>query len=203
MMRALAIAAILAMALAVLYFPSQHSAAEYAELVAQEHLSAKQFWGPARARAMLARALLHDPRRPAAPELAAPTRPPAAAAVAAAMSRAANGLYHNRYMDAVDAVLFLATWRAMALRELGALLAVLALVAVVDGMLERRRKSQMFGWHDPEVFGLCLLLGLFLLCATLLLLVVPVALPPWLLPALALTALPLLRWAVANYHRHS
>jgi len=189
-----------------LYLPSAHAPADFLAALRDEHDRNAAFWGADHAGLILSRALaLYGRREELAPAAFASTPSVAIthanAAVAQQMADVVERVLHNGYAQAFDALLLLATYRTAALAQWLPWLSGFALLACLDAYLVRLMRSKEWVAPSPARFALYAT-GAGLACALLLLLlVVPVAVEPWLEGCVAL--LPCMLFARAIRHFHS
>ncbi|KQP23363.1 DUF4400 domain-containing protein [Pseudorhodoferax sp. Leaf267] len=207
MIRGVSIVSLLAVLSLVLYVPAIHGPADILQVLRQEHGRTAALWGEERAGRQLDQALrLQTGAADASPlprAVAAPPQTGVDRAVATEMGVVTQRLFANRYMRSVDAILLLASYRLAGLWAWLPWLLPVALAATADGALRRQIKAREFLHHDPELFALWCCLLILLGCATVVALVLPVALHPLAL-ALAPLAMALLTGlAVASFHRRA
>jgi hypothetical protein len=188
MIRATAIACLVAMLATALYLPSAYPPEQFFAQLRKEHAAAAQLWDQQAASRMLDVALgLQDSARRVAPSPhPAPSAPggPLDTAVAHEMSSVSARLFGNAYFRSVEALFLLAMFRlGMMSHALPWLLPFFA-AAFADGHVSRLLKAREFRQHDPEVFALALAGAIAVACATAVALLAPIELP-------------ILAWAVA------
>lgn len=205
MIRMAAIGSLSALLLLVLYLPSAHPPMRFIEQLRLEHHEANSLWGFATAQRILDRAMTLNAQAAGASPI--PTLEAAHAVrggVGAArqeMDRVNQRLFDNPYFRSIDALLVLAAYRLSAIREWLPNGFFLALVLVIDAVMERLVKAKEFRQHDPEMFALYLSAAIVAACGLMLSLVVP-----WTMHPLAWAAAPLgiaflVSRAIADFHR--
>lgn len=204
MIRIITIVSLLSLLVLVLYLPSAYPPQRFLMQLRTDHLAIGDFWGESAAHDLLESALLRQREvRDIAPlpdTYDAPSTERADGAVVKEMSSVNERLFNSPYFRATDAMLLLATYRALlALKWVGWLIAF-PLTMAVDSVVRRRVKAMEFVSHDPEVFSALVCGAILTACATVLLLVLPLSLHPALLPAAPLLAMTLGARAIASFH---
>ena len=189
-----------------LYLPSAYPPERFVEQIRAEHDLNVGFWGEERAHQLLRDSLALYARQgelvPAA--FASTPGAPASdanAAVAHQMSEVLERLFHNRYTQAFDALLFLAAYRFSAMLQWSQWIAAFVLIACVDGYLVRLIRSKEFREHSPLHFALCAIGATLALALALLLLVLPTSVYPLLLGSVSLALGTLVAMAISHFHR--
>jgi hypothetical protein len=188
-----------------LYLPSAYPPERFVEQVRIEHDLNASFWGEERAHRLLEHSLALYARQGAlvpAAFASAPGAPTtdANAAVAHHMSEVLERLLHNRYTQAFDALLLLATYRLSALLEWWHWIVAFVVIACIDGYLVRLIRSKEFLEHSPMRFALCAIGATLALAFALLILVMPVSVYPPLLGLVSLTLGTSLAMAISHFH---
>ncbi len=200
------IASLLSVLALTLYMPSAYPPGRFVAQLAQEHEASAAFWGEQRALSILSRMLAFQlSTRGAArlPDLQSPPPAPGAVqnAVAQEMTRATAPLFDNEYLRSVDTLIALATYRLSAMIEWLPYLAVFTCVALFDGVIRRAVKSKEFIHHSPELFAVHVITAILVLCATIICLVLPIAMPPLMFAIVPVVVAVLAAGAIANFHR--
>ena len=195
MIRAVVVASLSALLLLVLYLPSAHPPERFLAVLREEHQSMVSARGWRSAESILERTLRWQQvsegwtPMPATAARAPVLVDPMAGAIGQEMSAAHQRLLRNNYFRTIDALVLLATYRLAALLHwLPALLPVL-LAAWVDALQRRRVRARVLAGNHPERFALWGSLSIGIACSGWLAMVWPSALPPLLLPALAVAIL--------------
>lgn len=205
MIRIVSIAALLCLLVLVLYLPSAHPPERFLAQIRSEHQAMEEFWGETPALRILDRALgLQGTARESTP--IPPTAGASAAsgvddAVAREMASVNQRLFGNSYFRAIDALVLLAAFRLSAMLEWLPWIGVFVSAALADGAIERVLKGREFRQHDPERFALFATLAILAACATVIGVVLPVALAPWIMPAVPAGIALLLARSLAHFHR--
>ena len=205
MIRIVSIAALLCLLVLVLYLPSAHPPERFLAQIRSEHQAMEALWGEAPALRILDRALgLQGAAREATP--IPPTAGASAASgadgtVAREMASVNQRLFGNSYFRAIDALVLLAAFRLSAMLERLPWIGVFVSAALADGAIERVLKGREFRQHDPERFALFATLAILAACATVIGVVLPVALAPWIMPAVPAGIALLLARSLAHFHR--
>lgn len=198
--------ALCAVLLCALYLPSAYPPERFVEQIRIEHDLNVDFWGEERAHQLLQRSLaLYARQGELVPAAFASTPGVAAgdpnAALANKMSEVLQRLFHNRYMQAFDALLLLAAYRLSALLQWWQWLAAFVLVACFDGYLVRLIRSKEFREHSPVRFALCAIGATLAIAVALLLFVLPASVYPLLLGIVSLAGGTLIATAISHFHR--
>jgi Domain of unknown function (DUF4400) len=190
----------------ILYLPSANPPERFLQQIRIEHERNIAFWGDDHAHQILQRSLAlyaaQDDLAPAA-FASTPSVPvtDVNAAVTHQMSDVVQRLFHNRYAQAFDAVLLLATYRLSALVQWMPWVATFVLIICFDGYLVRAIRSKEFLEHSPMRFSLCAILATLALALTLLLLVIPASIDPVLLACVPLLFGTFVARAISHFHR--
>ncbi|WP_431257651.1 DUF4400 domain-containing protein [Roseateles chitinivorans] len=212
MIRAVTVTCLVTVLLLVLYLPSSRPPQHFLERLRLEHDGNAALWGIAIADRILDRALtlqgharVHSPvpsiADAPAPAAASAVAPAVAPAVAREMARVNARLFDNPYFRSIDALLVLAQYRFAALLEWWPRTWVVALALVLDALLERSRKAKEFRHHDPERFALFASLAILVLCASVVAMVWPGNLPPFMWAVVPTAIAALVARAVSHFHR--
>lgn len=201
MLRGIWIAALLGILCMALYLPSITPADRYLDVIRSDDAAVRALWGGDSANRILARMLeLHRPQAGLSSPPPKEVRSGVDAAVATTVAQVNERLFGNPYFRAIDAQLALATYRASLLMESWALVAVLLVVAGIDGLVLREVRARELVPHWAELFTLSLAIAIGLGGALAMWCFVPRTVEPT-YAQLVLIALPLmLGRAVANYH---
>ncbi len=204
MIRATAIACLVALLAMALYLPSAYPPEQFFAQLRREHAAAAQLWDQQAASHMLDVALgLQDSTRRVAPSPHAAASVPGGpldTAVAREMSSVSARLFGNAYFRSVEALFLLAMFRlGMMSHALPWLLPFFA-AAFVDGHVSRLLKAREFRQHDPEVFALALAAAIATACATAIALLAPLELPVVAWAVAPLVVVLLLSRAFASFH---
>ncbi len=205
MIRVVSIAALLCLLVLVLYLPSAHPPERFLAQIRSEHQAMEELWGEAPALRILDRALgLQGAAREATP--LPPTAGASAAsgvdgAVAREVASVNQRLFGNSYFRAIDALVLLAAFRVSAMLEWLPWMGAFVVAAIADGAIERVLKGREFRQHDPERFALFATLAILAACVTLVGVVLPVSLDPWIMPVVPAGIALLLARSLAHFHR--
>jgi len=167
----------------VLYLPAANPPERFLDQVRAEHDLNGAFWGTDDAMRILERAMVLHSRQgdltPAAFSAAqpAPTNP-LTEAVSRQMSDVTVRLFRSSYFQGVDAIVFLATYRASSLIQWLPFVAIFVLIACFDGYVVRLIRSKQFQEHSPAYFGLFSIGAILTFALTVVILVLPVSLHP-------------------------
>jgi hypothetical protein len=210
MIRFLSISAAVVLALIVLYLPAANPPERFIAQMRHEHEINIDFWGAGHAHRILARMLdfqaaLSDTRSSTlSPTLASTAAAPAAdKAVADEMSRVSERLTNNQYFRSIETLMALAMYRFAVLVEWLPVALLLLFTLLFDGFAVRAARSKEFVQHNPEMFGLCSIVLIVAVCATLIAFVLPATIHPLLMCTAMLMASLAGRGIVANYHRRA
>jgi hypothetical protein len=189
-----------------LYLPSANPPERFLLQIRIEHDLNIAFWGEDHAHQILERSLsLYARQNELAPAAFASTPSVPVtdvnAAVANGMSDVVQRLFHNRYAQAFDAVLLLATYRFSVLLQWLPWVAAFVLIACLDGYIVRVIRSKEFLEHSPMRFALCVIGATLALALTLLLLVTPASIHPLAPGCIALILGTLVARAISHFHR--
>ncbi|MCE4369678.1 DUF4400 domain-containing protein [Xanthomonas hortorum] len=204
MIRAIAVASLLALLVLVLYLPSAYPPQRFLDQLQADHVAVARLWGEASAHHVLDATLArHTDIQSIAPipnADDAPSTERVEGAVAQEMTSVSERLFNSPYFRSLDAMLLLATYRSALTLKWLPWLALFPITVAVDSLVRRRVKALEFGHHDPEVFAVLSCGAIAAACATVLLLVLPVSMHPAVLPAAPILVLALSARAVANFH---
>ena len=189
MIRAVAVFALSAWLVLVLYLPSATPAERFLAVMREEHQAVAALWGWAPAEQILNRAArLQEATSNVTPIPSLVVAPPTEAlpgAVGQEMAAVNLRLFHNGYFRAVDALFLLAAYRLAALLQWLPALAPFGLACLGDAWLQRQVRSRELRSGQPERFALLASASIALACATGLGLVWPGAISPLVWPAAA------------------
>lgn len=202
-MLAFALCAVLVYAL---YLPSTHPPERFLQQIRTEHQLSVTFWGDDDAHQILARALSLHAQQDALVPAAFGSTPTVAvtdlnAAVAHQMSGVVQRVFNNRYAQAFDAVMLLATYRFSALVQWLPWVAAFVLIVCFDGYIVRAIRSKEFLEHSPMRFGLYAIGATLALALTFLLLIVPTSIYPVVLGCIPLLLGTFVARAMSHFHR--
>lgn len=204
MIRAITVTALLSLLVLVLYLPSAYPPQRFLAQILADHRAIAAFWGEAAAVDLLDAALARQRNvRDVAPLPSAHDAPSTArvdGAVVEEMASVNDRLFNSPYFRAADAMLLLATHRALLALRWAGWLVVFPLAMAADSLVRRRVKALEFASHDPEVFGVLVCGAILTTCVAVIALVLPTSLHPALLPAGPLLAATLSARAIASYH---
>jgi Domain of unknown function (DUF4400) len=207
LIRVVIVVSLTALLVLVLYLPSAYPPQHFLAQLRAEHAQLATFWNVARAERVLARSLdVQDSTArlmPIPDARAEPAPGTMHSAVASEMSAVNARLFNSPYFRSVDALLLLASYRLFAVLEWLPWLALFAAAAAVDAVVVRSIKARQFGHHDPEAIAACAVGTVVLVCGTLVALVLPATLPPWMLPAVVTAMVMLVGGALRNFHRRA
>jgi hypothetical protein len=196
---------LLALLVLVLYLPSAYAPERLIQHLRGEHELTSDFWGSDRATRILSRMLDFQATAKEVSPLSslanAKSQKPIDLAVATQMSEVNARLFNNTYFRSLDTLLALATYRLSALVEGLPFALVFMIATFFDGYVVRAIKAKEFAQHKPEMFAVYVCAGIVTACATLLILVVPVTLPPSALCILPLALCFFTSRAVSHFHR--
>lgn len=189
-----------------LYLPSANPPERFLQQIRIEHELNVAFWGDDHAHQILERSLsLYAAQDNLAPAAFASTPTVAVtdvnAAVAHQMSDVVQRLLHNRYAQALDAVLLLATYRFAALLQWLPWVATFVLIVCFDGYIVRAIRSKEFLEHSPVRFALYAIGAALALAFTLLLLVLPASIYPVVFGSVPLLLGAFVARAISHFHR--
>lgn len=203
MIRGVAVLSLFILLVLVLYMPSAHPPEHFVAQLRVEHQALVAFWGDEPALRILARAEgMQAGAAQASPIPTGADAPPTNAvngAVSREMASVNQRLFNNPYFRSVDALLLLACHRLATLLEWLPWLAAFMLAAGIDGYFKRLIKAKQFDHHNPEMFALYLCAAIMLVCATVIVFVLPLTVPPLALPTVPLAIAVLLSRALAHY----
>ncbi|MDY7574432.1 DUF4400 domain-containing protein [Actimicrobium sp. CCI2.3] len=210
-MRYLVLGAALILTVIVLYLPAAHPPERFVAQLRQEHAINVAYWGVDPAHQILDRMLdwkaaLGDAsiaKTELKVQAVTDALSPVDRAVAGEMAKAANKLWHNAYFRSVETLMTLALYRVSVLMQWWPVGVLLAFALLFDGFVVRIVRSREFVQLNPEMFGLCLLVLIMTLSATLIAVVLPVTLHPLTLFVAVVVASLASRGIVANYHRRA
>jgi hypothetical protein len=117
------------------------------------------------------------------------------------MSDVLQRVFHNRYTQAFDALLLLASHRLSGIVQWLPWVAATVLIACCDGHVVRVIRSKEFLEHSPMRFAKCAIGATLALALTLLLLVMPVSVDPLALGCFPLALGILFARAISHFHR--
>ncbi|MDR1662431.1 MAG: DUF4400 domain-containing protein [Azoarcus sp.] len=207
MIRAILIASLTLMLIAVLYIPSAHPPERFLEQMRAEHRLSADYWGGERAgrimeqgRAMNA---VLSAASPVPNESHAPHLDPVADAVDQEMAQVNRRFFGNSYFRAIDNLLLLATYRIAALSAWLPIEIYVLLALLVDGQITRIRRSKEFMHHDPEWFAVHACAFVLVACGSIVAFVTPINISPGALGILPITAGLFFSRMVANFHRRA
>lgn len=203
--RIVAVTALTALLVLVLYLPAQVAPERFVQTVRTEHTLNARFWGDALALRLLGRAMswqaLAHQVTPAEPRLQVAAT--ADVAVQSAVAALGERLAANAYFRNLRLLWLLASYRASVLLQCWQVLALLAGTMVVDGLVGRSLRQKEFVEHNPEMFACAVCLLILLLCALVVAFVLPLTLPSMLTPTVCVLTCGFLRLAIANYQKSS
>lgn len=205
MIRAMAVASLLALLVLVLYVPSAHPPERFVDQLRTEYTNAAVFWGKDAGTRMLSRAMsMQESAGRASPIPSSKDAAPVGgvnAAVGREMASVNQRLFNNPYFRSIDALLLLASFRLAMLLEWLPWLLAFPVAAMADGYLVRLVKAKEFLHHNPEVFALYACLAIVTSCATVLALVLPITLHPLVVPCVPVVIGTLIGAAIQHFHR--
>lgn len=207
MIRIVTITSLTALLVLVLYLPSAYPAQRFIAQLRVEHTQLAAFWDKARAERILARSIqAQDATAHRAPITGKRNSPPGDAShnsVASEMAAVHARLFDSPYFRSVDALLLLASFRALAMLEWLPWLALFAAAALVDAAVVRWVKASQFGHHNPEAFASCAAGAVLIVCGMLVACLLPINLPPAIAPGMLSAFVVLVTGAVRNFHSRS
>jgi hypothetical protein len=207
--RAVAIAALVATLLLALYLPSAFPPARFLDQLRTDHQAAAALWGQEKASRLLDAAIgaldakTHMPPGFVHPAPDGSAHGPLDTAVSREMATVGHRLFDNAYFRSIEALMALALFRLGTIGHALPWLLPFIVAALVDGQLARVRKSREFCRHDPELFALSLAGALIVACATFLALLLPASVPVAMWPVAPLASGWLLASSLACFHRRA
>lgn len=205
MIRFVAIISLTALLVLVLYLPSAHPPEHFVARLRAEHEQLASAWRPSHADRALTRMLDAQESARAVSPVPSPRQAPSTnhvdSVVAQEMSAVNARLFGNPYFRSIDALLLLASYRFFALLEWLPWMTVFCCAALFDGMALRAVKAKQFAHHDPEFFALYACGAIMVGCATVVVMVLPMALPTFVLPGSLVALAMLVAGALSNFHR--
>lgn len=205
MIRWVAIVSLTALLVLVLYLPSAYPPAHFVARLRAEHEQLASVWSESHAERVLTRTLsAQESAKAGSPvpnQNQAPDTSGVNSAVAQEMSAVNARLFGNPYFRSIDSLLVLASYRFFALVEWLPWMMVFCCAALFDGMALRAVKAKQFAHHDPEFFALYACGAIMVACATVVAMVLPFALPMFVLPGSLVTLAMLVAGALSNFHR--
>lgn len=206
LVRAVLVVCLTAMLGLVLYLPSATPPERFMAVVREEHQLNIEALGQDRAHRALARMLDLQQGAPKISE--APAQPASAAsaspvdvAVAEQMAQMNRRLFGNPYFRSLDGLAALAAFRVTTLGELAPVAFAFLLACAFDGLMVRAVRSKEFRQHSPELFAIAACGAVLILCALIVVSVLPKPIGPYWLLAALLTVGIAAAGAIANYRR--
>lgn len=204
MIRFVSTASLVALLILVLYLPSAYPPERFIDQLRAEHALTIDVWGRAHAMRILSRMLdlqaTAQQVRPAPAPRNAPAPNPVDLAVAKQMAEVNDRLFNNAYFRSIDTLLALATYRFSVLIESLPALLVFILAVLSDGFLVRIIKSKEFLQHNPEMFAVHVCAAIMTACGTVLALVLPVTLHPFVFFVVPIAISVFASRAMADFH---
>lgn len=199
MIRGTFIASLVALLFLVLYLPSAYPPEHFLAQVRRDHAAAAALWDSHVAAQLLDRALrtqdATEQALPGAGLAASPNTP------AAALDGVTQRLFNNPYVHSINALLLMAAFRLAAMLQWGMWWVLFAAGAIVDAGIRRRVRTKQFEGHDPERFGVYLVLSTLLGCAGVMLMVLPLNVSPLLWPCVPVLIAGFLSRAWESFHQ--
>jgi hypothetical protein len=207
MIRFFSISAAVVLALIVLYLPAANPPERFIAQMRHEHEINIDFWGAGHAHRILARMLIScRVERYPIPHPPTPASTVAARrrmkAVAGRMSGSIERLTNNQIFP-IDTLMALAMYRCSVRVEWLPVALLLLCAFLFVGFAVRAARSKEFAQHNPEMFGLCAIVLIVAVCATLIAFVLPATIHPLLMCTAVVMASLAGRGMVANYHRRA
>ncbi|MCL1961970.1 MAG: DUF4400 domain-containing protein [Desulfovibrionaceae bacterium] len=205
MIRAIAIAALTLLLVFVPYLPAANPPGRFLAQVRIEHGLQTRLWGEDRAERIMERALAMNGALSSASPIPSDSQAPDTGrmkqAAAREMEQVNLRFFGNAYFRAIDALLFLATYRLAALMEWLPVEGFVMLALIADGLITRILRSKEFKPHDPEWFALHTSAFILLVCASIVAFTVPVSIFPSVLAGLPVAGVFFIGRAAASFHR--
>lgn len=207
--RAVLIAGLVALVIAVLAIPAMVPPARFLQIVKAEHQINRNFVTQQAADRVMLRMLdMQDAASEKAKPTAAPVHQPAAgassvhidSAVVGRLGQVGDQLLRNDYMRSLDGMLLLVIYRLSLALEFVPVIFVFMLVVFVDGSVLRMVRTRQFVAHSSEAAGINAAGGVALGCGAAVMLVMPVEVHPMVFLASSLLSLFAFSRFVANYH---
>lgn len=200
MFRFLVLAALGLIVCIVSYVPSKVLPAEITQVLVDEQRVVAGLWGDEVAARIKGRAQRLQETSTTVMLESSPSGPPRTARPDNTVDAAIVRLFGSSYVQSIDALLTLVSYRLSTALELVPTLLVFALVVGIDGAVARVVRSQELVAHSAEHFSASLATGLLLVLGVVTAWFVPVVLHPMGVLAVLLVVLHAMGRALANYH---
>ena len=205
MIRIVASICVALVGLFILYLPSVNPPERFLDQLRTEHQHNGEFWGAEHSVRIMSVTLdIHEDATknggllPSQTNINTPVT--IDTAVGKEMSQVGVRFFDSQYMKSVETLLLLATYRFVEFKHWLLMLLVFVIAAWFDGGIRRVIKSKEFLQHNPEIFGVNVILVVIALCTTVLAFVVPLTVHPLLLIGIPVSIGVFGSFAIANFH---
>jgi len=196
MIRFILVAAISSIFCVAFYLPSRVAPEEFLQVMSDEHALVTGLWGEE----VADRILLRSVKLKKAPGVASPAPPLPTTSGGALFGQVSERLFGNQYLQAMDSLFTLASFRACCALELLPVLLVFLVTVAIDGSVVRVVRSKELIAQSAERFSASIAAGLLLGVGVVVAWFLPFQLHPMLVLAALLGMLFAMSRALANYH---